>query len=203
MWLGKGRTRGFDREVALEVAMQLFWRRGFVGTSVADLCTAMGITSPSMYAAFGNKEALYQASLEHFSKTRGLPIWLKVMEAKTARETVETLFTCTVNAYTDHNQPLGCMSTLAIVTQDESPKLAELVKAGRESTYQMLNEKFQAAVAAGEFRPDTDVASLARVYLTMLQGISIQARDGASRDALLAMVTAMMAGWNAITQQGD
>ncbi|WP_210168445.1 TetR/AcrR family transcriptional regulator [Rhizobium sp. Leaf306] len=183
--------------------MQLFWRRGFVGTSVSDLCTAMGITSPSMYAAFGNKEALYQASLEHFSETRGLPIWLKVMEAKTARETVETLLNCTVNAYTDHNQPLGCMSTLAIVTQDESPKLAELVKAGRESTYQMLSEKFQAAVDSGEFRPDTDVASLARVYLTMLQGISIQARDGAPRDALLAMVTAMMAGWNAITQQGD
>jgi AcrR family transcriptional regulator len=181
--------------------MQLFWRRGFVGASVAELCTAMGITSPSMYAAFGNKEALYQASLEHFSKTRGFPIWMKVMEAKTARQTVETLFTCTIEAYTDSNQPLGCMSTLAVVTQDDSPHLAELVKAGRESTYQMLKEKFQDAVSAGEFPPGADVASLARGYLTMLQGISVQARDGASRDALLAMVRTMMAGWDSITQQ--
>ena len=182
--------------------MQLFWRRGFVGASVADLCAAMGISSPSMYAAFGNKEALYQASLEHFSKTRGLPIWLRVMEAKTARQTIETLFTCTVESYTNTNQPLGCMSTLAMVTEDASPTLAELVKAGRESTYRMLQEKFQAAVDSGEFPPGADIASLARGYLTMLQGISVQARDGASREALLAMVETMMAGWDSITQQG-
>lgn len=183
--------------------MQLFWRKGFSGTSVSELCAAMGIASPSMYAAFGNKEALYEAALKHFSNSRGMPIWLEVMKGTTARETVETLFLCTIDGYTKSNQPLGCMSTLAMVDVNESPKLASLVKAGRESTYQMLLEKFQAAVETGEFPPDADVASLARGYLTLLQGISIQARDGASRDSLIMMVKTMMAGWESITKQAQ
>lgn len=197
----RGRTRGFDREAALEVAMQLFWRKGFAGTSVSELCSAMGIASPSMYAAFGNKEALYEAALEHFSNSRGMPIWLEVMKAKTARQTVETLFMCTIDGYTKSNQPLGCMSTLAMVDVNESPKLAALVKAGRESTYQMLRDKFRSAVATGEFPSDADIDSLARGYLTLLQGISIQARDGASRDSLVMMVNTMMSGWASIVSQ--
>jgi AcrR family transcriptional regulator len=181
--------------------MQLFWRKGFAGTSVSELCSAMGIASPSMYAAFGNKEALYEAALEHFSSSRGMPIWLEVMKGTTARQTVETLFMCTIDGYTKANQPLGCMSTLAMVDINESPKLAALVKAGRESTYQMLREKFQNAVATGEFPSGADVDSLTRGYLTLLQGISIQARDGASRDSLMMMVKTMMAGWESITTQ--
>ncbi|ULJ75782.1 TetR/AcrR family transcriptional regulator [Rhizobium gallicum] len=181
--------------------MQLFWRKGFAGTSVAELCAAMGIASPSMYAAFGNKEALYEAALEHFSSTRGMPIWLEVMKATTAKQTVETLFMCTIDGYTKVNQPLGCMSTLAMVDANESPKLAALIKAGRESTLRMLREKFQDAVTTGEFPADADVDSLARGFLTLLQGISIQARDGASRESLIMMVKTMMAGWNSITGQ--
>jgi len=187
--------------VALEAAMRLFWLKGYAATSVSELCTVMGIASPSMYAAFGNKEALYQAALEHFSKTRGMPIWLQVMKAKSARETVETLFLCTIEGYTKGNQPLGCMSTLALVDLDESPRLAEFVKSGRESTYQMLREKFTEAVETGEFPKHADVDSLARVYLTLLQGISIQARDGTPQQALVAMVHSMMAGWDSITRQ--
>ncbi len=181
--------------------MRLFWLKGFTGTAVAELCDAMGIASPSMYAAFGNKEALYEQALAHFSETRGMPIWRRIMEAKSARETVETLFVCTIESYTNTNQPLGCMSTLAVVDYATSPRLEQVIKAGRESTYQMLRDKFSGAALSGEFPADADIDSLARVYLTLLQGISIQARDGASTEALVAMVRSMMVGWDTITQQ--
>ncbi|WP_426122871.1 TetR/AcrR family transcriptional regulator [Pararhizobium sp. PWRC1-1] len=199
--VARGRARGFDRDEALETAMRLFWLKGYTGTSVAELCAAMGIASPSMYAAFGNKEALYEEALAHFSRTRGMPIWLNVMEAATARDMVEALFLCTIDGYTKTNQPQGCMSTLAMVDHNDSPKLAALVKQGRESTYQMLREKFASAVQCGELPKHAEVDSLARGYLTILQGISIQARDGASRASLISMVKTMMVGWDSITQQ--
>src|ERR1700743_43149 len=79
-----GRPRAFDRELALEAAMTLFWRQGFFGTSMTDLCDAMGIRSPSLYAAFGSKEALYREAIDHYVRTIGTPVWDKLEEGATA-----------------------------------------------------------------------------------------------------------------------
>src|SRR4029078_4869157 len=86
-----GRPRGFDRDAALEAAMFLFWRKGFEATSMNDLCDAMGVRSPSLYAAFESKEALYLAAFEHYVATEGQAVWDKLGEGATARAGVENL----------------------------------------------------------------------------------------------------------------
>jgi AcrR family transcriptional regulator len=86
-----GRPRGFDRDAALEAAMVLFWRKGFAAASMNDLCDAMSIRSPSLYAAFGSKEALYLEAIEHYVRTNGPPIWDRLAEGATARASVENL----------------------------------------------------------------------------------------------------------------
>src|SRR5580692_5396413 len=86
-----GRPRGFDRDAALEAAMLLFWRKGFSAASMNDLCDAMSIRSPSLYAAFGSKEALYLEAVEHYVRTIGPPIWGKLAEGATARASMEAL----------------------------------------------------------------------------------------------------------------
>src|SRR3978361_2482525 len=86
-----GRPREFDRDAALEAAMRLFWRKGFAAASMNDLCDAMGIRSPSLYAAFGSKEALYLEAVEHYVQTIGPPVWDKLAEGTTARAGVEKL----------------------------------------------------------------------------------------------------------------
>ena len=80
-----GRPREFDREAALQAAMLVFWRKGFAATSMNDLCDAMGIRSPSLYAAFGSKEALYLEAMEHYVKTVGPTIWDKLGASERAR----------------------------------------------------------------------------------------------------------------------
>src|SRR5260370_31472836 len=86
-----GRPRGFDRDTALEAAMFLFWRKGFAATSMNDLCDAMGIGSPSLYAAFGSKEALYLEAVEYYLRAQGPPIWEKLAEGTTARDGIHNL----------------------------------------------------------------------------------------------------------------
>src|ERR1700679_41994 len=85
------RPREFDREARLAAAMLLFWRKGFAATSMNDLCDAMGIRSPSLYAAFGGKEALYLEAVDHYVRTVGPPVWDRLAEGETARAGVESL----------------------------------------------------------------------------------------------------------------
>src|SRR5271156_7213585 len=87
-----GRPRGFDRDAALEAAMFLFWRKGFAATSMNDLCDAMNVRSPSLYAAFGSKEALYLEAIQHYVEVFGPPVWDKLAEGATARAGVQNLF---------------------------------------------------------------------------------------------------------------
>ena len=86
-----GRPRAFDRDAALEAAVLVCWRKGFSAASMNDLCDAMGIRSPSLYAAFGSKEALYLEAIDHYVRTIGHPVWDKLEEGATARAGVENL----------------------------------------------------------------------------------------------------------------
>jgi len=70
----RGRPRNFDKDAALERAMELFWIKGYEGASMTDLTSAMGIASPSLYAAFGSKEELFRRAVQHYGATEGLEI---------------------------------------------------------------------------------------------------------------------------------
>src|SRR5215467_9072078 len=108
-----GRPREFDRDEALQRAMQLFWAQGYEGTTLADLQKAMGgITAPSFYAAFGSKEELFREAVELYKKTEGMPILKELMEGPTARESIEAMLKAATESICGKNNPRGCLMVL-------------------------------------------------------------------------------------------
>jgi AcrR family transcriptional regulator len=191
-----GRPRGFDRDAALEAAMFLFWRKGFAATSMNDLCDAMGVSSPSLYAAFGSKEALYLEAVEHYVRTQGPPVWDKLAEGATARAGIENLLIAwTESLPKSRATPAGCMAMLAAVSDEWPTAIVRVVRKVRLEMLGMLRSRLETAVAKGELPASTDIGGLSRFYLSVFQGMAIQARDGASRAELRAVAAAAMAVW--------
>ena len=191
-----GRPREFDRDAALEAAMLLFWRKGFAATSMNDLCDAMGVRSPSLYAAFGNKEALYLEAVEHYVRIQGPPVWGKLAEGATARAGIENLLIAgTGSLPKSRATPAGCMATLAAVGDEWPAPITRVVKKGRLEMLGMLRSRLETAVAKGELPASTDIDGLSRFYLSVFQGMAIQARDGATQAELRAVAAAAMAAW--------
>src|SRR5260221_12275723 len=124
-----GRPREFDRDVALKAAMLVFWRKGFLATSMNELCDAMGVRSPSLYAAFGSKEALYLEAIEHYVQTQGPPVWGKLAEGATARAGIENLLIAETESLPKSRAiPAGCMATLAAVGDEWPAPIALVIK---------------------------------------------------------------------------
>jgi len=181
---GRGRPREFDRSEALERAMRVFWERGYEGASIADLTDAMGITAPSLYGAFTSKAGLYREALERYQRTVGAA-GLKALEEPTARGFIAGVLEMAVRAFADPRHPPGCMISTAVLTcATENQPVARHVAGLRGATLEQLRERLQRAIAAGELPSSTDAAGLARVYGAILQGMSVQALDGASEDSL-------------------
>jgi AcrR family transcriptional regulator len=191
-----GRPREFDRGAALEAAMLAFWRKGFAATSMNDLCDAMGVRSPSLYAAFGSKEALYLEAIEHYVEIFGPPVWDKLAEGATARAGVETLLLAATESLPKSGTiPAGCMATLAAVSDEWPAGIAEVVRKIRVEMLGMLRSRLEAGVANGELPTTTDIEALSRFYLTVYQGMAVQARDGAATAELRGVVAAAMSAW--------
>ena len=191
-----GRPRGFDRDAALEAAMLLFWRKGFAATSMNDLCDAMGVRSPSLYAAFGSKEALYLEAVEYYARTIGPPIWDKLAEGATARAGIENLLIAwTESLPKSRATPAGCMALLAAVGDEWPATIVRVVKKVRLEMLGILRSRLETAVAKGELPASTDIDGLSRFYLSVYQGMAIQARDGATQAELRAVAAAAMAAW--------
>jgi AcrR family transcriptional regulator len=191
-----GRPRGFDRDTALEAAMFLFWRKGFATTSMNDLCDAMGVGSPSLYAAFGSKEALYLEAVEHYARTQGPPVWDKLAEGATARAGIENLLIAAAYSLPKSRAtPAGCMAVLAAVGDEWPTAIARVVKKVRLEMLGMLRSRLENAVAKRELPTSTDIDGLSRFYLSVFQGMAIQARDGATQAELRAVAAAAMAPW--------
>jgi len=191
-----GRPRGFDRDAALEAAMLLFWRKGFAATSMSDLCDAMGISSPSLYAAFGSKEALYLEAVEYYARTIGPPVWDKLAEGATARAGIENLLIAwTESLPKSRATPAGCMALLAAVGDEWPATIVRVVKKVRLEMLGTLRSRLETAVAKGELTASTDIDGLSRFYLSVFQGMAVQAKDGATSAELRAVAAAAMAAW--------
>ncbi|MBW0270648.1 TetR family transcriptional regulator [Nocardia sp. MH4] len=185
----RGRPRGFDRDIALRRAMEVFWERGYDGASMADLTTAMGINSPSLYAAFGDKEALFRAAVELYGRTEGSRTARALREEPTAYTAIEAMLRDNITVYTDPELPHGCMVVLAgatYTTRNASVR-AFLAEARRHTTAD-IRARLDRGVADGDLRPGTDTAALAALYSTVLYGLSIQARDDVGHAELSAAV---------------
>ncbi|WP_172382120.1 TetR family transcriptional regulator [Streptomyces sp. MNP-20] len=200
---GRGRPRGFDRETALRRAMEVFWEHGYEATSMTDLTSAMGIASPSLYAAFGSKERLFQEAVTLYSTTEGSAMTRAFAEVPTARGAVEAVLRENARAYTDGDRPTGCMIVLAATNcSPANAPVRDHLAAWRRSGAEMMAERLRRGVEEGELPAATDTEAVAAFYTTVVQGMSVQARDGASRATLDKTVDRAMAAWDAVLAPG-
>jgi AcrR family transcriptional regulator len=191
-----GRPREFDRGAALKAAMVLFWRKGFAATSMNDLCEAMGVRSPSLYAAFGSKEALYLEAIQHYVEMFGPPVWDGLAASASARAGVESvLLAATETLPKSRVTPGGCMAALAAVSDEWPAGIAEVVVKIRMIMLGRLRSRLEAGAANGELPTTTDIDALSRFYFSVYQGMAVQARDGADAAELKGLVAAAMAAW--------
>jgi AcrR family transcriptional regulator len=187
----RGRPRSFDREAALDAAMEVFWTRGFEGAAISDLTTAMGINPPSLYAAFGDKERLFMEAIDRYQARRGESC--PYCEEATARAAVERLLTYMAHELSASSQPRGCMIMMAAATcANSSGKLQAMLAAQRMASRDRLKARIRKGILDGDVPAGTDAGALADFYSTLLIGMSALARDGSTRKALMATVAQAM-----------
>jgi AcrR family transcriptional regulator len=199
----RGRPRSFDREEALRRAMKIFWAQGYEGATLTDLQDAMGgITAPSFYAAFGSKESLFREAVELYKKTEGAPMIHALTEGSTSRESIEALLYAAVESFSCPNTPHGCMIVLgAINCMRANRDVEDYLRDMRSIRQKTIRRRLRRGVTEGDLPPGLDLTALASFYTTVLDGLAIQARDGASRKTLKATVGCAMAAWDKLVAE--
>lgn len=195
-----GRPLSFDRNAALQQAMLAFWRHGYETTSIADLTTAMGITVPSLYTAFGDKKRLF---LEAAQRYAGDPAAIaeRISTAPTAYQAAREMLTASAFTFTGPDTPRGCL--LASATASGSKDTADVqcvIGDIRRTIAGHLRARIEQDVAVGVLPPSTDAAALAGLVIAVIQGLSVLARDGMSREGLLTIAKMALGTWPAADQ---
>jgi AcrR family transcriptional regulator len=193
----RGRPRAFDRTTALRRAMELFWERGYEGTSLSDLTGAMGIRSPSLYAAFGSKEALFKEAVGYYNTITGAEPLRELEQAPTAQAGIEAFLRQHAKAYVEPGHPTGCMVMLAATTGPiENEEIRRFLAGCRRADLDTIRGRIERGVGAGDVPAGTDCEMLARFVTAVMHGMSLQARDGADQAALERVVDCVMAAWD-------
>jgi AcrR family transcriptional regulator len=190
----RGRPRSFDRETALDQAVRLFWSKGYEATSISDLTSAMGIGAPSLYAAFGDKKALFDEVVEAYGIRYGGYIARALAEEPTAKQAIARIVHEAADQHTRRGRPRGCM-LLCAGDNTNHADVAKQLRELRDSDLAVFERRILADIDAGILPPDTDAASLARYTSTVLHGMSQSARDGASRQELERVAALAIQGW--------
>lgn len=190
-----GRPLSFDRDAVLEQAMLVFWRHGYETASINDLTAAMGITAPSLYAAFGDKKRLFLAAVDRYVGDREATTRM-ISEAPSAREAARGFLIGAAMAYTGEATPAGCLLASATASvSTASADVQRVVAEVRQGVQAHFQARIEHDVTTGALPPSTDVAGLAGLVMAVSQGMSVLARDGATRAALTAIVDATLQAW--------
>ncbi|KOU67593.1 TetR family transcriptional regulator [Streptomyces sp. MMG1533] len=190
----RGRPRSFDRATALERAVMAFWEHGYEATSVSDLTRTMGIGAPSLYAAFGDKRSLFDEVVRVYGGKYGSFAQRALEEEPTARAAVERMLREAAAEFTDPAHPYGCL-VIHAATNCTTPEVEDALRRQRNANIAAMEGRIRADIADGELPREVDAAALARHAAAVFQGMSQQARDGASRGELEALAGIVMAIW--------
>jgi AcrR family transcriptional regulator len=191
----KGRPREFNVDEALAAALRVFWTKGYEGASLTDLTEAMGITRPSLYAAFGNKESLFRKALDLYEREK-LAYVAEALEEPTSRGVAERLLRGALAMQTSDCEPKGCMSVIGSVSCGaEAESIRADLMERRQSSQQALCERMKRAKDEGDLPTGTDVDGLCAYLGAILGGMAIQAGSGAPKDQLEALVETALAMW--------
>lgn len=184
----RGRPRGFDVDEALDQAVEVFWRQGYEGTSLEDLTTAMGINRPSLYAAFGNKEATFRKALGRYAEIEMAYVGDALAEP-TARAVAEHYLRANVAAITAPDRPPGCLSIQGgLASSAEDRRIVDFLSESRAGGKARIAERFRAARDSGDLSADEDPDELAEYVVTVSAGLAVQASGGATRRTLAGVV---------------
>jgi len=195
----RGRPRGFDRDAALRAAMEVFWREGYEGASMAELTKAMGINAPSLYAAFGSKEGLFLQAMRLYLELENADTWNVLSAAPTARDAIRLLLEHGARSLTRPDRPHGCMLILGDTnTSVQNDTVHKHLCDWRRGAQARFEERMRRGIADGDVPAEADVKAMAAFYMTVLQGLSLRARDGATREAMLQVADSAMAAWDAL-----
>ncbi len=190
-----GRPRTFDTEKALDRALRVFWRKGFEGTSLAELTKAMGINRPSLYAAFGSKEELFRKVLDRYAEGPAAYV-REALNEPTARAVAQRLLEGTVDVVTDRRNPRGCLLVQGALACGETAESIRKELASRRSAGEAaVRRRFEHALAEGDLPAEANPADLARYLLAVIHGMAVQAAGGASREELRWVAAMALRAW--------
>lgn len=190
----RGRPRKYRRGDALDAALATFWSKGYAGTTLDDLAGAMGMNRPSIYAAFGNKDALYAASVERYLQTIGRTFLVPLGRGKTLADDLDAFYARVIDVVTGAHGPCGCIVACTLPAEAEvAPAARELLATAIGLIDDALQKRLADAVRAGELPADTDVRTRAQVVSSGMLALSLRGRSGASRRDLKRIARAFVA----------
>jgi len=193
--MATGRPREFDLDQALDRALSVFWHKGYEGATLPDLTRAMGINRPSLYAAFGNKEALFRKALDRYAAGPASHV-VAALHQPTARAVVERLWYGAIEMATNPQNPAGCLLVQgALVCGDAADAVRRDVAARRAAGVAALRRRLQRAIAERDLPADANPADLARYVATVTYGLAVQAAGGASRAQLRRVARLALRAW--------
>lgn len=192
-----GRPREFDLDEALDRALEVFWAKGYEGTSIPDLTEAMGINRPSLYAAFGNKEELFRKALDRYAEKPAGYV-REALAEPTARAVMEKLLRGAADSLSDRKHPRGCLLVQgALACGEEADSVRREVASRRDAGLTALRERFERAKAERDLPANLEPGDLARFVFVAIYGMSVQAAGGATREQLRRVAELALRIWPA------
>jgi AcrR family transcriptional regulator len=193
MPMPRGRPRSFDRDAALACAMKVFWAKGYEGAQLSDVMAAMGINPPSFYAAFGSKEAIFREAVDLYLSTVGAGSMRALGETADTRAAIHAMLLASAEIALASPSCGGCMISLGLVNgHAQNAGLRDHMRDLRRATRSLIRERLERGVSEGDLPANTDVGALAAYFTMVMQGLSLQAQDGATLKALRDIVGTAM-----------
>lgn len=198
----RGRPKCFDEEIALEKAMLLFWQYGYEATSINDLTQALGITAPSLYSSFGGKAALFEKCLNYYLQHEACLVDEIFKKSRTAKVAIEIYLFETLKRLIQENKPVGCMLVVSTMNcSNANLDIQQQLLEKRLNNKTKIYDRLKRGQLDGDIPYSSDIRVMTDYFMTLIQGMTIQARDGATYEQLENVLRFAIQSWNMLIDQ--